>query len=157
MQGQLRLQKYAMDAQTTQETLKQGWAGRLGTVSVDGYPYVVPVHYIYYADKIYFHCARAGHKLENIKNEQRVCFEIDEAIRTEDNPDPCEATTIYKSVIAFGKAKIVEDEATRVVVLKEIVHKYLPAHQNITFAPKALAATAIVEIAIDQMTGKANG
>ena len=156
MENQMRFKQYAMEEAVVADFLRQGLVGRLGTVCNDGFPYIVPVHYVYYADKIYFHCAKIGHKMKNINNDSRVCFEVDEMLHVEDNPDPCEATTIYKSVVIFGQAQIIDEAAERTNILEQIVHKYLPARDGVVFDEKTLSATNVIAITIEQITGKSN-
>jgi nitroimidazol reductase NimA-like FMN-containing flavoprotein (pyridoxamine 5'-phosphate oxidase superfamily) len=65
---------------SARELLPHGYAGRLGTVGADGFPYVVHLLYIVLDDRIWVHNTRArGHLRTNVDFEPRVCFEIDEA------------------------------------------------------------------------------
>ena len=80
--------------------------GRLGTVGRDGYPMAKPVNFAYHDGKIYFHTAKEGEKIDDIKRDNRVCFEVDLPIAymkgTPENP--CKAKYLYRSVIIKGRA-----------------------------------------------------
>ena len=87
--------------------------GRMATIGKDGYPYITPVNYVYLNDTIYFHCASAGEKLDNINRDPRVCFEVDIPLAYLDLdyygelPEACMVHQFYHSVIIRGKADIV--------------------------------------------------
>ncbi len=91
-----------------------GWAEWL-PAGCDGYPYITPVNYVYHRGSIYFHCARAGEKLDNFKRDSRVCFEVDIPLAYldldyyGDNPESCRVTQFYHCVIIRGRAEIVRD------------------------------------------------
>ncbi len=156
MQGKMRLKEKAMNLEEAHSFLAAAPVGRLATISENGYPYVVPVHFVYLDNKIYFHCAKEGHKLENIKKTPFVCFEADEMTGIIDADEPCDTSTGFKSVIAFGKAQIVEDESIKIRALKEIIRKYIPESANSPLVQESVAATAVVEIEIEQISGKAS-
>jgi len=88
--------------------------GRLG-VSLKDEPYVVPVGYASSNGKIFFHTCNKGLKMDSIKRNPNVCFEVDEALS--------DAST-FKSVIIFGKAEIIEDEKKMTPYLQELINKY---------------------------------
>ena len=109
------------DKQKTQEEakaiLKACSNGILAVHGDDGYPYGVPVSYTYDDDKIYIHCATVGHKLDAIKNDPKVSFTVVAA----DNVTPEKFTTIYSSVICFGKARIYEAREEKQAILEGMV------------------------------------
>jgi nitroimidazol reductase NimA-like FMN-containing flavoprotein (pyridoxamine 5'-phosphate oxidase superfamily) len=88
--------------------------GRLG-VSLKDEPYVVPVGYAYSNGEIFFHTCNKGLKMDSIKRNPNVCFEVDEALS--------DAST-FKSVIIFGTAEIIDDEKKMVPYLQELINKY---------------------------------
>lgn len=132
--------------------LKNGEYGVLSTIGADGYPYGVPVSYVYVDSKIYFHCAGGvGHKLDNINRCAKVCFTV--VGKTEIMPE--DFSTKYESVIAFGTAsKVVGEKQT---VLEVIILKYAPDFKEagLKLISKAIDKTDIYEIKIEHMTGKA--
>lgn len=68
---QMRRQKREIDISNIETILNKGEYGTLATISVDGYPYSLPISYVYYDKSIYFHSAIDGHKIKNIKNIKR--------------------------------------------------------------------------------------
>lgn len=100
--------------------LKEGTNGVLSLTGLEGYPYGVPVSYVYEDGKIYFHSFTAGHKIEAIKNNPKVSFCVVGA----DDVAPEKFTTIYKSVICFGQARIVETDEEKKRILEIILKKY---------------------------------
>jgi len=88
--------------------------GRLGLVLEDG-PYVVPVGFAYSDGKVFFHTCCKGLKMETLRKNAHVCFEVDEALSD---------ATMSKSVIIFGTAEIIEDEQRMIPYLQKLIDKY---------------------------------
>ena len=88
------------------EILKNCKSGVLAVSGDDGYPYTVPLNFVYKDGKIYFHCAKNGHKLDAIKQNKKVSFCVIE----KDEVDSEKLTTLFRSVVVFGKAEIMENE-----------------------------------------------
>jgi len=88
--------------------------GRLGMVLEDG-PYVVPVGFAYSDRKVFFHSCCKGLKMESLRKNTNVCFEVDEALSD---------ATMSKSVIIFGTAEIIEDEQRMIPYLQKLIDKY---------------------------------
>ena len=126
--------------------------GVLSVTGDDGYPYGVPVSYIYHDGKIYFHCAGEGHKLDAIKADSRVSFTVVGA----DEIAPEEFTTMYKSVIAFGKASIIDTDEEKMAALNLIREKYSGnfPKEGAAYIEKFWDKTTVVVIEIEHMTGK---
>ncbi|HEB75670.1 MAG TPA: pyridoxamine 5'-phosphate oxidase family protein [Nitrospirae bacterium] len=137
------------------ELLKTCHTGRLGTNGGDGYPMVKPLNFAYHDGKIYFHTALEGEKIDDIKRDDRVCFEVDlpiayvRAVR-----QPCEAEYLYRSVIIKGRAAIVDDREERLLALGCLMEKYQPEGGYGAVPEGKLAMTGIVRIEIEEMTGK---
>lgn len=129
--------------------------GRLGTIGRDGYPRIKPLNFAYHGGNIYFHTAKAGEKIEDIKRDNRVCFEVDLPIAyVKGNVNPCRAEYLYRSVIIRGRAYIAEDKAEKIFALKCLMEKYQPEGGYGDFLEEKLAITGIVRIDIEEMTGK---
>jgi len=154
MTGLRRKEKEIKDKGEIEEVLRDAQIGRLGT-SVDGQPYVVPLSFAYHDGKIIFHGAREGKKMEDIARNPRVCFEVDngEAIPSD---DPCGFSFRYRSVIANGTAKIIEDPKTSLEALRILVDKYSPGKgEKLTLERIERSKNmVVVEIAVDEMVGK---
>lgn len=135
------------------EILNSNSYGVLSTVGEDGYPYGVPINHIYINGSIYFHCAIKGHKLDNIKNNDKVSFCV--VGKTQILPD--KFTTKYESVIVFGRASEVSDDEKNMAFL-EILNRYAPDYieQGKEYMQKASKATKVIKISIEHISGKAN-
>ncbi|KPU43605.1 pyridoxamine 5'-phosphate oxidase [Oxobacter pfennigii] len=157
MKGMMRRKDREMQRDEALEFLRECHVGRLGTASPEGVPYVTPVNYVFFDEDIYFHCALSGHKLENIKENENVCFEVDELISIVEDENPCEISTKYKSVVAFGKASIVEDDEVRLEALKKLVDKYV-SENNVSskLTIDKMTKTRVVKIKPEIITGKAS-
>jgi nitroimidazol reductase NimA-like FMN-containing flavoprotein (pyridoxamine 5'-phosphate oxidase superfamily) len=134
------------------KVLKNNSYGILSTISENGYPYGVPISYIFSNDSIYFHCAIKGHKLDNILNNHKVSFSV--VGNTCVLPD--EFSTKYESIIVFGKAIEVFDDEKNMALL-ETLNKYSPnfIEQGKEYINKAGKATKVIKICIDHISGKA--
>ncbi len=88
--------------------------GRLGLSLEDG-PYIVPVGYAYADGKIFFHTCNKGTKMNAIRKNPNVCFEVDETLSD---------TSIFKSVIIFGTAEIIHDKEKMIPYLQKLIDKY---------------------------------
>lgn len=135
------------------ELLLSGEFGVLSTVGKDNQPYGVPLSYIYYEDKIYFHCALTGHKLDNIALNGNVSFTVVDGVEAVYANN---FTTLYKSVIVFGKCTEVTDKGIKSEVLKRLCQKYLPLHMDKAEADinKSLHRTAVYAVTAEYITGK---
>lgn len=130
--------------------------GHLATFDPSGYPYIVPLNYVYYHGKIYFHCALEGRKLDNLAANNRVCFEVSRIDKKVFAPLPCKCSTRYTSALVFGTTGIVADPARKMELLQALTETYAAGQ---TFPPIDAAAAArvtVVEITIDQIHGKRN-
>lgn len=134
------------------EILKNCEYGVLSTVSEDGYAYGVPVNYVYMNDSIYFHCATEGHKLDNIKKDNRVSF----CVVGQTFLLPEKFSTKYESVIFFGKATEVFDDE-KCTALLELVNKYSPDYveKGKEYIKNASPKTKVIKISAEHMSGKA--
>jgi len=154
MNIEMRRKDKEMDKTGTIDVLLNSRTGRLGTCS-DNIPYITPVNYIYYDGCIYFHCARVGRKIDNIKLNNNVCFEVDDYISTYQQEDPRKLSTNYKSVIIFGKAEIIDDEDVKLDIMKRTVDKYsnMEGTSN-RLLKEHTAPILIVKITPEHITGK---
>lgn len=118
-------------------------------------PYVLPLCFGICGDVLYLHCATAGRKLEVLRCNPRVCveFDIDHAVIPAE--EPCQIGFRYRSVLAFGKATIVSDEAERLRGLQAIVRHYADVTGDMPAT--SLTRTTVLRIEIDEMTGKQSG
>lgn len=148
---EMRRNKQLLSAENTAAVLNRCTNGVLVCHGDDGYPYAVPVSPVYFNGKIYFHSAKAGHKVDAILKNPKVSFTVID----EDTIVSAEYTTYFRSAIAFGQARIVEGEE-RLAAFTALVEKYSgdqPAEvkaQEIARCDHAL----IMAIDIEHLTGK---
>ncbi|WP_195431007.1 pyridoxamine 5'-phosphate oxidase family protein [Clostridium sp. D46t1_190503_E9] len=134
------------------DILKKCEYGILSTVDENGYPYGVPLSYVYANNAIYFHSAVEGHKLENIKNNDKVSFCV--VGQTDLLPD--KFSTKYESVIIFGRAKeVFQDEKNEAFL--ELINKYSKDYieKGKGYIKNASAKTKVIKLSIDYISGKA--
>ncbi|MEA4812683.1 MAG: pyridoxamine 5'-phosphate oxidase family protein [Anaerolineaceae bacterium] len=130
---------------------------RLALASPEGMPYVVPLNfgYAYKAGQLHFymHCAKEGQKLDMIRANPFVCFEADNAGALISGPRACNYSQKYESVIAFGKAEILNDPDA-----KEKGLEYIMQHQSgkdkWQFDSVALSRVEVICVQVDSVTGK---
>ncbi len=145
-----------MDLDAITDLLNRAQVGRVATVSTDGTPYVVPVNFAFEGDRIYFHCALEGMKLDYIKANPKVGFETDELTELYSSPDrPCFCGSYYQGVIARGKAAIVTDREKKMHALWLLVEKYVGKRYG-DMPDDIVGRTCVVEILVDEISGKAH-
>ena len=123
---EMRRKNQLLSQEDTIAVLERGTNGILAVSGDDDYPYAVPLSYIYTNDKIYFHCAKTGHKLDGIKKNAKVSF----CVVDQDQNVPEKYTTYFRSVIAFGQARILEDPAEIRTAITAIAEKYSPDYKE---------------------------
>ena len=149
---EMRRFKQLLPQETAVEILNRNTSGILALNGDDDYPYAVPMSYVYADGKLYFHSAKAGHKIDAIKRSEKVSF----CVIDQDQIVPEKYTTLFRSVIAFGRAQLVEEleEIRRVVTMLAI--KYSSDFQD--GIPKEIDSSiknmTIIEMTIDHMTAK---
>lgn len=129
-------------------------AARRGVLAVhgeNGYPYGLPINFLYLDGKIYFHCAKAGHKLDAVRADDKVCFTVlSEPVR---NPD--EWWNCFTSVICFGRISEVTDDEEKDRLLRLLGAKYFPEGYDMEKDMTNNAGNALIlEISIDHISGK---
>lgn len=151
-----RTQQFLLDEETVNELLQKAEVGRLGVVTAEGKPYIVPLNFVYDNGSLYIHGAPEGLKMESLMANKNVCFEVDEmyGLRYEDPKTKCNVGAKYKSVIAFGQAFLLEDMAEKINVLNLFIEKYAPFMKELPMPEAAVRATAVVKIKIESITGK---
>ncbi len=152
----MRVAKKEMrDREAIYDVLRKCEVGRLGTIGPDGYPMIKPLNYVFSDGAIYFHSAREGEKIDDIRRDNRVCFEVDIPIRyVKAAGSPCTAGYRYRSVIIKGRARMVDSPDERLRALQALMAKYQPEGGYGAFPEEKLALTAVVAIDIVEITGK---
>ena len=152
---QNRMKTHQLNEEEIASLLETEQVGRLATINPDGTPYITPVHYVFYNQKIYIHGLIRGQKIKNITENPNVCFEIDqyEKLILPEEKSPCDVNTQYQSVIITGTAKVVEDDTLKAKALNLIIEKYTPSLSGAPFG-NSIKTTGVTEMDIKEMTGK---
>ena len=148
-----RKEREIKDKAVLEQLLMQAQICRLGMYDGD-WPYVVPVNMGYDAGRIYFHSFKKGKKIDILRQYPKVCFEVDSDVEIVTGELPCDWTTNYKSVIGFGTAVLVEDEAEKLAGMRILMRRHGGPVDG--FKPEHFPVMAVVRIDIASMTGKAN-
>lgn len=134
------------------DVLKNSTSGVLALLGDDDYPYAVPLSYIYNDGKIIFHGAKTGHKIDAIKQHDKASF----CVVDKDEIIPERYTSNYKSVIAFGKINIIEDDDAIRMKVGQLAEKYRPGHEEEKNKEidKEFPKLCVFELVIEHITGK---
>lgn len=135
------------------DILNRGTSGVLALLGDDGYPYAVPISYVYDDSKLYFHGAKTGHKMDAIQKYEKASF----CVIDQDQIVPEEYTTYYRSVIAFGKIRILKDEDEKKCAIEKMAKKYHPTDSAVnreSAIRKEWMPLCMIEFSIEHMTGK---
>lgn len=150
---ELRREKQALSFEENVQILNRGTSGVLAVSGDEDYPYAVPLSYAYCEDKIFFHCAKTGHKLDAIAKNPKVSF----CVIDRDQIVEEEYTTYFRSVILFGRARILEDEAEIRAALLLLSEKYSPGQGEASHAQvieRTVQRVNIIELSVEHMSGK---
>jgi len=142
------------DINEIEEIIKKAVCCRLGLVDGDK-PYIVPLSFGYQRNTLYFHGALEGRKVELIKKNNQVCFEIDSNVEVVKDEEPCHWTMKYKSVIGTGRAFIVKNDEEKSHGLRLIVRHYTGG--QFTFPESELGSVLVVRVNIESLSGRQSG
>lgn len=137
------------------EYLREAFYGRLATCA-DGQPYITPVNFVFADPKIYIHCHTAGRKLDNIAVNPQVCFEVSEPKKLVRDNIPCNYGTRFTSVLAFGRARIIDEPEMKLQAINQIIDKYAAGHPHQPITAAATRTIKVIEIAVEKISGKIN-
>ena len=132
--------------------LQRTTAGTLALLGDGGYPYAVPISYVYADGKLYFHSALSGHKIDAIRNCDKASF----CVIDQDEVHPEKYTTYFRSVIAFGRIHIIEDEQEKLETARLLGDRYNPNQEEALQKEieKGLSRMAMIRFDIEHLTGK---
>ncbi|MCD8181096.1 MAG: pyridoxamine 5'-phosphate oxidase family protein [Firmicutes bacterium] len=148
---EMRRKNQALSREECVDILNRATSGTLAVSGDDGYPYAVPLSFVYNDNKIIFHCAKKGHKIDAIRRSDKVSFCVIDA----DDVVPEEFTTYFRSVIVFGRARILENDEIRAAI-NTLSEKYDFGDYDARKREidKFFPALCMVEISVEHMTGK---
>ena len=148
----MRRHRQQLSREECERILGRCTSGVLALTGDGGYPYAVPLSYVYADGAIIFHSSVQGHKVDAIKRDSRCSFCVIE----QDEIRPAEFTTYFRSVIAFGRIHILEDAAEKVQALRLLGRRYSPndkpglQHE----IDKSLDHVLLLRLDIDHLSGK---
>ena len=143
----MRRKRQLLSIEESISILKKMTSGVLAVAGDGGYPYAVPLSYVYCGDKIYFHSAKLGHKIDAIIKCNKVSFCVIE----QDKVMPEEYTTYFRSVVVFGKAHILDDGEKRKAI-EILAEKYSPDQEEgrLQEIGKSFKNLCMIELAVEQ-------
>ncbi len=149
-----RKDKEITDKSIIESILKKANVCRLGMVNGNK-PYIVPLSFGYHDNALYFHGSLKGWKIEIMRKNPNVCFEVDLIGEPIESEDACDWDMKYQSVIGFGKAVFVENLDEKREALNIIMAQY--SDRVFQFPENMLKTTAVIKVEIESMTGKQSG
>ena len=150
-----RQDKEITDIKAIENIIERSLVCRLA-LSDNGQPYIVPLSFGYQDKTLYFHVAREGRKLDILRNNNNVCFEFDIDQKIVGGKKACNWSMKYRSVIGFGKAKVLDDFELKKTAL-DCIMKHYADEGPFEFPVESLQRTVIIKVDIEQMSGKVSG
>lgn len=150
---QMRRMKQQVSEEECVRVLREAKRGVLSLIGDGGYPYGVPIDFVYdeEAGKIYFHSAAEGHKIDAIRTCGKACFTVWQNKYRKDG----DWSWYVTGVIAFGRAEIVEDRAVVIDKVRKLALKYYPTAEEVE---KEIARdgnrVGLIALTVEHMTGK---
>lgn len=134
-----------------ESVIRESLVCRLGMADENG-PYIVPLSFGYADGCLFFHSAKEGRKLNILRKNNKVCFEVDMVGEIVRGDKACDWGMKFKSVIGFGNAFIVEDVELKKAALDVIMRHYSAG--SFEYDEKKLDSTVVIKVEIESMTGK---
>ncbi|MCH8975635.1 MAG: pyridoxamine 5'-phosphate oxidase family protein [Thaumarchaeota archaeon] len=135
--------------------------GRIASIDENGFPQIIPMNFVFLNDAIYMHSHTKGEKLDNIRRNEKVGFEVDRELEFlpsyfEDPKDASLADTLYISVVVKGTGSIVEDRNEKTLALNGLMKKYQPEGRYDPLKPEmeVVDEVAIIKVEPDSFRGK---
>ena len=150
---ELRRKKQALSGAECEAVLERGTHGVLALAGDDGYPYAVPLSYLYADGMLVFHCAKAGHKMDAVARCNKASF----CVVDQDQVVPEEYTSYFRSVIAFGRVRVLEEEGEKRAAIDALARRYFPGdtqENREAYIAKEWAGVALLELTVEHLTGK---
>lgn len=149
---EMRRSRQLLSREDCESILNEQTSGVLSVYGDDGYPYGVPLSYVYADGKLYFHSAKTGHKMDAVRKNNKVSF----TIIAQDNIVPEEYTTHFRSVIVFGRVRILENDTEKRAAIEQLAEKYMPdlKEGRLQEIDREFSRLCMLELTIDHMTGK---
>ena len=150
---EMRRKNQLLSDAVSRDILEKNTSGVLSLMGDDGYPYGVPLSYVLVGDKLFFHCAKAGHKIDAIRREEKASF----CVIDQDKVVSEEYTTHFRSVIVFGRVHILEGEEEKRNALRLLAGKYSAEQGEAGIEAeidKSFADVCMLQFDLEHVTGK---
>ena len=149
---EMRRKRQQLSEEESISILKKATAGTLALLGDDDYPYAVPISYVYADGRLYFHSALSGHKVHAIRKCDKASF----CVIAQDEVHPEKYTTFFRSVIAFGRIHIIEDEAEKLATARIFGNRYNPNQEEALQKEleNGLSRMLMIRFDIEHLTGK---
>ena len=141
--------------------LSEESTGRISSIDKEGFPQIIPMNFVFLDNSVYMHSHIRGEKIENIKRNSKVGFEVDRNLEFlpsyfSDPDDASLADTLYISVVIKGEAILVEDKKEKILALNGLMKKYQPEGRYTPMREDmdVLDATAVIKVTPKEMNGK---
>jgi nitroimidazol reductase NimA-like FMN-containing flavoprotein (pyridoxamine 5'-phosphate oxidase superfamily) len=152
-----RKDREVKDKKAIESIIKRATVCRIA-LSENNLPYVVPVSFGYKDNCLYFHSAPEGRKIDTIKQNNNVCFELDvDCEFVKKSEQPCSWCMKYRSVIGFGKAFLVQGTEQKRKALDIIVGHYSGSPYQYPYPEDMISNIAVVKVEVDSVTAKKSG
>ena len=143
------------------EFLSSQQTGRISSIDENGFPQIIPMNFVFINDAVYIHSHIRGEKLDNIRRNQKVGFEVDKSLEFlpsyfSDPTDASLADTLYVSVVIKGNASIVSDKEEKTIALNGLMKKYQPegGYEPIKPDMDVLNEVEVIKIVPESLRGK---
>lgn len=148
---EMRRKRQLLPQEEALAILTRASSGVLAAAGDGGYPYAVPLSFVYREGKLYFHCAKSGHKLDALRRCPKASF----CVVDQDQVVPEKYTTLYRSVVAFGTVRILTEEAEIRRAAACLGEKYNPGGEGLQQEiDREFPALCMLEFTIEHLTGK---
>jgi len=143
------------------EFLNSEATGRIASTDANGFPQIIPMNFVFVNDVVYMHSHTRGEKLDNIRQNNKVGFEVDRNLEFLPSyffhpTDASVADTLYISVVIKGRAYIVDDKEEKTLALNELMNKYQPEGKYQMLSPEmdVLNGVAVIKVVVNSLHGK---
>ena len=149
---EMRRRRQQLSPEECKRILAEGTSGVLAVRGDEGYPYAVSLSYVYEEGRLFFHGAAAGHRRDAVLRDPKASF----CVIGGDRVVPEEYTTYFRSVIVFGKIRILEEEAEKRSAIEKLAEKYSPRQEDgrQREIDRGFSALCMMELTVEHMTGK---
>lgn len=148
----MRRKRQLLPQEESIKILENATAGTLALLGDEGYPYSLPISYVYHDGSLFFHSALKGHKVDAVRGYEKASFSVIER----DDVKPKEFTTYFRSVVCFGRIHIIEGDEEKMAALRKLAERYNPGDEEgfRQEVKKDFSHMLMIRFDIEHMTGK---